>query len=145
MRVQVAESVEIGRPIEQVFAYVANVNHLPDWAGTTIEVRGAPRRPLQDNETFTDVGLFLGRRIESSFRVRVDAPRQLVFQVISGPLPYHWTYLFAHTAEGTRVTLGLSGDPGGFFRLATPLVTLALKRQLRRDLAALKAVLERAE
>ncbi len=144
MRVRVAEDIEIAQPIDHVFAYVANVNHLPMWAGATVSVKDAPGRPLRDNDSFTDVGMFLGRPIESSFRVRVDAPRQMIFQVIKGPLPYQWTYDFASSARGTCLTLGVSGEAGRFFRLATPLVAVALKRQLRNDLARLKAILEQA-
>jgi hypothetical protein len=38
MRVQ--HSIVINRPSEDAFA--SDVNHLPEWAGTTIEVKDAP-------------------------------------------------------------------------------------------------------
>ncbi len=53
---RIEESIEINRPVENVFAYVSDVNHLPQWAGTTIEVKDAPEGPLHDGATFTDVG-----------------------------------------------------------------------------------------
>jgi uncharacterized protein YndB with AHSA1/START domain len=36
---RIEESVEINRPSEQVYEYVANPENLPEWAGTVIETR----------------------------------------------------------------------------------------------------------
>jgi hypothetical protein len=36
----------------------------------------------------------------------------------------------------------VEGEPGGFFRLAEPLVVRAVERELRNNLATLKDVLE---
>jgi uncharacterized membrane protein len=33
------ESVEIDRPLEEVFAYVANPENLPEWTNLVLEVR----------------------------------------------------------------------------------------------------------
>ena len=139
---RVEKRIEIDRPIDEVFAYVADVNHLPEWAGTTIEVKGAPAGPLQDGGTFTDVGIFLGRRIETPFRATVEAPRRLVYRSTGGLLPHDWTYTFEPVGDRTRMTLAVEGQPGRFFKLATPLVGRALSRQLSRDLASLKRVIE---
>ena len=49
---RIEESIEIDRRVEDVFAYVSDVNHLPRWAGTTIELNDAPEGPLHDGATF---------------------------------------------------------------------------------------------
>ncbi len=139
---RIEESIEINRPVEGVFAYVSDVNHLPEWAGTTIEVKGAPAGPLHDGATFADVGKFLGRRIETPFQATVDAPHRLGYRSTGGLVPHDWTYTFESLGPGTRMTLAVEGEPGGFFRLAGPLLERALKRQVGTDLQRLKDLLE---
>jgi hypothetical protein len=43
---RIEECIGIHRSVEDAFAYVSDVNHLPEWAGTTIAVKGAPAGPL---------------------------------------------------------------------------------------------------
>ncbi len=142
---RIEESIEINRPVEDVFAYVSDVNHLPRWAGTTIEVKDAPEGPLHDGATFTDVGKFLGRRIETPFEATVEAPHRLMYRSTGGLVPHDWTYTFEPLEPGTRMTLAVEGEPGGFFRLAGPLLERALKRQVRTDMQRLKDLLEAKE
>ncbi len=49
---------------------------------------------------------------------------------------------FERVEGGTRVTLTLVGEPGGFFKLAEPLLVSMLKRQYQADLANLKDLME---
>ena len=139
---RIEESIEINRPVEDVFAYVSDVNHLPQWAGTTMEVKDAPEGPLNDGATFADVGKFLGRRIETPFEATVEAPHRLVYRSIGGLVPHDWAYTFEPLGPGTRMTLSIEGEPGGFFGLAGPLLERALKRQVRTDMQRLKDLLE---
>ena len=139
---RIEESIEINRPVEDVFAYVSDVNHLPQWAGTTIEVKDTPEGPLHDGATFTDVGKFLGRRIETPFEATVEAPHRLMYRSTGGLVPHDWTYTFEPFEPGTRMTLAVEGEPGGFFRLAEPLIQRAAGRQFRADQETLKDMLE---
>ncbi len=140
--IKVQDSIIIDRAVEDVFAYVSDVNHLPEWTGTTIEVKDAPAGPLRDGATFADVGKFLGRRIETPFQAKVEAPHRLVYRSTGGLVPHDWTYTFEPLGDSTRMTLAVEGEPGDFFRLATPLVQRALRRQMSKDLVNLKRVIE---
>jgi Polyketide cyclase / dehydrase and lipid transport len=131
---RVEEGIEIGRPVEEVFAYVANPQNLLEWSGLVIEVKDA-RVPLSEGDTFTTVGKFLGRRFETPFeRISIE-PK-------CGPVPNQdWTYTFEEVPAGTRLTRAVEGEPGGFFKLADPLIERALKRQVRADLETIKDLL----
>ena len=61
-----------------------------------------------------------------------------------GPIPdQEWTYTFEEVSEGaTRLTRAVEGEPGGFFKLADPLIERALKRLVRADLETLNDLLE---
>ena len=140
---RVEESVEIDRPPEEVFEYVANPENLPEWAGTVIETRKDTPGPLLEGSTVTFVGKFLGRKIESPFKVTAhEFPRRHSHKSTGGPLPTEWTLTFEEVAGGTRYTQVAEGEPGGFFGLVGPLLERVGRRQLRTDLENLKDLLE---
>jgi len=141
MRIQ--ESVQINRPVEEVYEFVANPENLPEWTGTVIETRKDTLGPLLEGNTFTSVAKFLGRRIESPFEVTAhEFPRRHSHKSTGGPLPTEWTLTFEEVAGGTRYTQVAEGEPGGFFGLVGPLLERVGRRQLRTDLANLKDLLE---
>ncbi|MDQ3863365.1 MAG: SRPBCC family protein [Actinomycetota bacterium] len=141
---RVEESVEINRPSNEVFDYVANPGNLPEWSGLAIEVKDVPE-PLREGDTFAAMGKFLGRRFEAPYeRVSVEASRRYTDRATGGPVPNQdWIYTFEEMPTGTtRFTRAVEGEPGGFFKLAEPLIERALKRQVRADLETLKGLLE---
>ena len=140
---RIEESVEINRPLEEVYEYVATPENLPEWAGTVIEKRKDTPGPLLEGSTFTFVGKFLGRKIESPFKVTAhEFPRVHSHKSTGGPLPTEWTLTFEEVAGRTRYTQVAEGEPRGFFGLVGPLLERVGRRQLRTDLWNLKDLLE---
>ena len=141
---RVEESVEINRLRQEVFDYVANPENLPAWSGLAIEMKDAPGPLIKEGDTFTVVGKFLGRRFETPYeRSSYEPNRRYTDRATGGPVPdQDWTYTFEELPEGTRLTRAVEGEPGGFFKLAEPLIERALKRQVRADLETLKDLLE---
>ena len=141
----VEESVVINRPPEEVFDYVANRENLPEWSAPIQEVRKETQGPLmEEGARFTTVAKFLGRRFETPFEVSVhDRPRRHTDRSTGGPFPQEYTHIFEEVEGGvTRLTEVTDGEPGGFFRLAGPLLVIAGRRQFRADLDTLKDLLE---
>ena len=138
------ESVEINRPVEEVFSYVTTVESQPEWATPPIEVRKDTPGPPKEGDTFTSVTKFLGRRFETPYRITsIEPNRQFSYHATGGPIPdQRWNNTFEEVSGGTRLTLVVEGEPGGFFRLAEPLLERAVKRQFRADLGTLKDLLE---
>ena len=50
--------------------------------------------------------------------------------------------IFEAVDSGTKVTVITQGEPGGFFKLAEPIVVRMAKRQIETDFANLKDLLE---
>jgi ligand-binding SRPBCC domain-containing protein len=141
----VEESVVINRPPEEVFDYVANRENLPEWSSPIQEVRKETQGPLvEEGARFTTVAKFLGRRFETPFEVIVhDRPRRHTDRSTGGPFPQEFTHIFEEVeGGGTRLTEVTDAEPGGFFRLAGPLLEIAGRRQFRADLETLKDRLE---
>jgi uncharacterized protein YndB with AHSA1/START domain len=141
----VEESVAINRPPEEVFDYVANPENLPEWSGLVLEVRKETQGPLmEEGARYTTVAKFLGRRFETPFEVTVhDPPRRHTDRSTGGPFSQEYTHIVEEVEGGrTRLTQVSEGEPGGFFRLAGPLLEMAGRRQFRADLETLKDLLE---
>jgi ligand-binding SRPBCC domain-containing protein len=141
----VEESVVINRPPAEVFDYVANRENLPEWSAPIQEVRKETQGSLmEEGARFTTVAKFLGRRFETPFEVSVhEPPRRHTDRSMGGPFPQEFTHIFEEVeGGGTRLTEVTDAEPGGFFRLAGPLLEIAGRRQFRADLETLKDLLE---
>lgn len=136
-------AVEIARPPADVYAYIANPTHLPEWQGEIAEIRDATGDPLTAGSTFTEVRTFLGKRIESVLEVTASEPgREFSLRSLSGPVSFSARHLLEPSGEGTTLRLVGEADPGKLFGLAGPLVRRAAERKTRADFERLKAVLE---
>ena len=93
--------------------------------------------------TFSDVVKFLGRRIESIWEITAyEANRKVSFKSTSSPIPAKGGYTYESVAGGTKVTFGGEVEPGGFFKLAKPIIALEGKREWKSSLANVKDLLE---
>ena len=145
---RIEESVEINRPVEEVFEYASNIANFPEWSGPAIDVHKDAPGPLREGDRFTVVTKFLGRRYEQPFELTANEPnRRYTHRAAGGPIPsQEWTYTYEEvSSERTRLTRTVEGEPGGFFRLADPLFERVLKRQVKHDLETLKDLVEARE
>jgi uncharacterized protein YndB with AHSA1/START domain len=134
-------SVVIDRSPEEVFAYATDPTHTSEWQSSALET--TVEGPLQAGASGKEVRKFLGRRIESTMRIEAfEPPRRFALQVTSGPVPFHVEQTIEPEGAGSRVSVTMEGEPGGFFKLADPLVERAVRRELEGNLATLKDILE---
>ena len=61
----VEESIEINRPLQEVFDYVSEVTNFPEWTAHTLEVRNDTVGPPQQGDRFTLAIKSVGRRFET--------------------------------------------------------------------------------
>lgn len=61
---------------------------------------------------------------------------------VKAPFPMTVVYEFAPAPDGTLARIHTEGDASGFYGLAAPLLSRMVARGVRRDLAALKQLLE---
>ena len=136
-------SIVINRPIEEVFAVLANLENDVKWRREWIEAKNTSEGPLGVGATFCLVGEFLGRRIETVYEVTEYEPNRITaWKGVSGPLPLTFRRTFERVEGGTRVTIRYEAEGRGFFKLAEPLLVSIGKRQLEGDFPKLKALME---
>ena len=143
MAVDVAVEAVIGRPVGEVAAYAGDPTNAPRWYVNIESVEWRTPGPVTVGSRMDFVAKFLGRRIAYTYEVTDLVPgERLVMQTAQGPFPMRTTYTWVQTGEGTRMTLRNDGEPSGFSKLAAPVMEVAMRRAMTKDLAALKRILE---
>jgi uncharacterized protein YndB with AHSA1/START domain len=137
-------TVEIARPVDEVFTFVTTPANFPRWAGAVVAAsRQTSPGPVGVGTTFTQQNRLLGRRFTTALRVVAYEPgRRFEYASTAGPIGFAGHYTFAPTAGGTRFTAVDETTPPGLLRRLAPLLRPLAQRQIARNLARLKAVLE---
>jgi uncharacterized membrane protein len=137
------DSVTINRPMDEVFDYVGEIDNLPTWRGPIVEAKQTSPGPAGAGMTGWVKAKFLGRQMEMPTEITAwDPPRSLSAKNTGGPVDLAFHYTFQPEGEGTRLTMVTEGEPGGFFKLAAPVVEQVAHRQSQSDLETLKTLLE---
>jgi carbon monoxide dehydrogenase subunit G len=135
-------STVINRPVEEVFAFLSNPENDPKWR-SGIEVKKTSEGPIGVGATYRTVVTALGRRIEGEIEfTEYESNWRCATKTKSGPIPVESQWTFERVEGGTRVDVTLVAEPGGFFKLAEPLLVSILKRQFEADSANLKDLME---
>jgi len=133
----------IGRQPEEVFAYLEDPEKVVQWQGWAVDIQQETDGPRGVGTRFRDERKFLGRKIDSTVEfTEYEPPRTLGLKVSSVPIPFRVRQTLEPAGEGTRVVVHAEGEPGGFFKLAEPIVARAAERQMKGDFETLKDLLE---
>jgi uncharacterized protein YndB with AHSA1/START domain len=139
--VRIEFSIDVDRPPSEVFAYLTDAERLPQWQSSAVEAHWEGEKTRGGR--VKEVRKFLGRRMESELEVtEYEADRRFSLKVVSGPVPFSVQHTLEARNGGTRVTFVGEGEPGGFFKLAEPIVSRTAERQFKSDFETLKDVLE---
>jgi uncharacterized membrane protein len=143
--VDVTTTIDISRPRQMVAAYVADPDHAPDWYANIDHVTWETERPLVIGTRLAFVARFLGRRLSYTYEVTDFVPEQrLVMATVAGSFPMETTYTWTELpGDRTHMTLRNRGTPSGFAGVTAPFMAAAMRRANRKDLSALKSLLER--
>ena len=141
---RVEESIEINRPVQEVFNYVSDVANYPQRMADALEVLKDTEGPPQHSDRFTVAIKSVGRRFETPYeRTSYEANQGYTDRAVGGPIPnQRWECTFQEVPGGTRLTRTVEAEGGGLLKLLEPLQKRAAERGLRRDLKTLKDVLE---
>src|SRR5215207_3380596 len=141
---RVEESIEIDRPLQEVFDYVSDVGNYPEWMAHALEVLKDTEGPPQQNDRFTVAIKSVGRRFETPYeRTSYEADRGYTDRAVGGPVPnQRWDSTFEEVPGGTRLTRAVEAEMSGILKLLEPIQKRSAERGLRRDLKTLKSVLE---
>ena len=142
--VDVVTEIEIRRPRAEVAAYASDPDNATRWYRNIETVDWQTPRPVAVGSRIAFVARFLGRRLAYTYEVREIVPgERFTMSTAQGPFPMQTTYTWQDAGDGaTRMTLRNQGAPAGFSKLVAPMMAMAMRRANRKDLRAIKRLLE---
>jgi uncharacterized protein YndB with AHSA1/START domain len=138
-------SITIGRPISDVFAFVADARNIPRWHADTAEVLLLSGDGRQAGSRVVDViQTGKGKRMEALVEItRYEPDRLWAFSAELGSFGgFDGCYRFQEVPKGTRVTFDEDLRLRGLLRLLGPLVRRQVGQTARGNFARLQARLE---
>jgi carbon monoxide dehydrogenase subunit G len=134
----------IDRPIQDVFAFVANPNNMPKWNSAVASLEQITPGEVSVGSKFRSKAEMMGRKIEGEMQVIAYEPdTQCGFQVNAGPMQVNLLLSFKTVGSGTKISLKAQGNPAGFFKIAEGMMTGRVKSMMEENLARLKSQLEK--
>ena len=136
-------TVTIRRPVEDVFAFLADFENVPTWNHAIMETRKTSPGPVGVGTTYRQVRS-VPRRSEEGFEVTAYEPAsRLQIHGDIGPFTATVDYLLAPEGDGTRLTNTVDLEPpAGPLRLVAPLATSRVKEAVAANLDTLRRILE---
>jgi uncharacterized protein YndB with AHSA1/START domain len=140
--VRIEHEVTIARTPADVFAYLTDMQNLPQWQATALEGRLESERMGQGARGI-EVRKVLGQRMESTLEVTEYEPdRRFDAEIVSGPVTFRVSHELEPENGGTRLRFVLEGEPGAVFE--QPDLERQVRRQVQDDFRTLKILLETA-
>jgi len=144
----IKESIDISRRPEDVFSYVTDPSHLPEWQESAVSVRPVGDAPLAVGSRVVVTRRIGRREIPMTAEVaELDPPRSWRIRGVDGPVRGHVQGTIEPLGDGerSRLTLSLDFEAHGIGKLLVPLVVRPhVRKEMPRNEQKLKGLLERS-
>lgn len=142
----IKESIDISCRPEDVFSYVTDPSHLPEWQESAVSVRPVGDAPVAVGSRVV-VTRRIGRRdIPMTSEVtELDPPRSWRVDGIDGPIRGHVKGTIEPLGDGerSRLTMSLDFETHGIGKVLVPLVVRPhVRKEMPRNEQTLKRLLE---
>jgi carbon monoxide dehydrogenase subunit G len=135
-------TVTIRRPVEDVFAFLADFENVPKWNDAIVETTKVSPGPVGVGTTYRQTRSAPSRSDEA-FEVTVFEPAsRLEVQGGLGLFTARVSYLLEPAGSGTRLTNAVDLGSSGLLTLVAPLATSRVKHAVAANLDTLKQLLE---
>ena len=128
---------------QEVFDLFTNPTKDVEWRGSAVSAEWTSDPPHGVGSTIKSLDKLLGREVASTQEVTAwDAPNQYGIKGASGPMSFELTLTLEAHDNGTKATMTVEAESGGFFKIAENLFAKQLKKQVTADMDGLKRYLE---
>jgi hypothetical protein len=140
---RVTDSIEVGRPIEEVFPYVADLSNTREWDPNIAEARKLSPGDVVLGSEFELVAELRGKRLPFHYRItEFEGGSRFVAEGEGEKARSIDEARFERTNGGTRVIWSADIRLKGARRIAGPLLWPVYRKMGRDAMAGLKAKLE---
>jgi uncharacterized membrane protein len=136
-------TLDIARRADEVFAYLTDVDKLPEWQGSVVS--SSADGPLREGARIVEQRALLGHEAETELEVTAYEPgRRFALRSLRGPVELSIDHEMEPNGRATRLLVTATAKPGGLLRFAGRAVEAKARHELRRDFERLKTNLERS-
>ena len=140
---RIEESVQIYRPVKDVFTYTTDAKSWPQWHGDMQDSEQTSPAQVRVDTTFKGKNRMWAQTLEWTARVTEYNPyERWRLAIDSGSVIIDEELRFDPFEEGTRFTRVYDVKVGGFLRVLTSRIISSLRNQFKQDVSTLKRVLE---
>ncbi len=141
--VHAVAQVEIARPRGEVARFMFDPRNDPIWTVALIDSRSDREGLLEKGARVERTTRFLGRRMTFTVECTGSEPERSVELLATTPFEMHVRYELEDAGPArTRASIRTEGGGTGFFKLAGPLLSRLVQRQIQADLDRLREHLE---
>ena len=119
-KIEIERTITIHRPVEEVFAYLTDVQHGPQYISGQREAHKTSTGPMGLGTTFATSGKFV-RRTTTCEVTEFEPNRRLSWQATSGTRA-KTTWAFQQSGPSTRITFARVANAHGLLRLPQSLM-----------------------
>jgi ribosome-associated toxin RatA of RatAB toxin-antitoxin module len=144
MSLKIQYSTVIGSPVEDVWAFMEDLDNYPLFMPGLVEMRQTTPGPRQHGTQIVWTYQFLGQQFDITLNVTdYQAPNRFAATLRAGPMQLQgvWTYAAVDPVT-TRMTTLIEGETAGLFKVADPLAARAMERQVAASYGTLKDLVE---
>ena len=143
MAISISDTVEINRPVGEVFAYLIDLNNDPKWQKGLAEAKYTSEGPVAVGMTGVHRAKVMGMTVEVGWELtEYEESRRTGWKFISGPFAGNESYTLESAPGGTRFMHAAELQPRGLLRLLNPIAGGMFVKQSRKNLRNLKRILE---
>ena len=140
---RIEETVEIKRPADRVYVYVADAKSWPKWHLSMLEAEQTSSGQTGVGTTFRGVNKVMGRRMAWTSKVTEYVANKKWGESISSGSTFIEEHLtFESVGGGTKFTEAYDVKVGGLLKLFAPAVIGSMRKEMKTNLDSLKRILE---
>jgi uncharacterized protein YndB with AHSA1/START domain len=135
-------TIHLNRPVEQVFAFLADTRKVSSWQSSLIELEQLTEGPLRAGSRFREVRRTGPRQSEIQAEITdFESNKRFATKTITKP---HVTVSYSLEGEdgGTRLNYKFVMLTSGMMRMLEPLIAGSIKKDTDLDFQSLKRILE---
>jgi uncharacterized protein YndB with AHSA1/START domain len=139
-----SQSIEVGRPPEDVFPWLLEQDKVPRWMSHVDEYRQLSDGPLSEGSRLHQTIELSGSRVSFELEVlRYEPPSAAEARFETNGVEVVNLYALETSGVGTRLTMSMDAKPTKLSaRMLIPVVQPRLERKLTEDLERLRALLD---
>ncbi len=140
---RIEESIEIKRPVDNVFAYTTDAKSWPKWQSFIPEAEQTCQGPMNVGATFKGISRIMGRSMKwTAIATEYESNKKWGKNITCGTMVIEEHVTYDPVGGGTAFTIVYDIKVAGLLKLLSPVMAGSMRKETRKSLGNLKSILE---